>query len=229
MLARTRVGMSECRAIRAEEANVVLIEDDGLFRDLLGHAMRERVRPRSFSVFDNGAAGLAHCLETPPDLLMVDLRLPGMDGRDVVRRLRAVHAQIRYLVLTGHVTNALPAELIALGVAGFVDKSATLDQVQRAIERVLGGGLYFSANVTPQPAAFVGRAAADAGLDPAVLSEREREIVRLVAAGLYSKEIADRLGLSPRTVEKERVAIMQKLEVGDLAGLIRWSVRHGLA
>ncbi len=223
--------MSESRAITPGEADVVLIEDDGLFRDLLSHAVKEGVKPKRFAVFENGATGLAHCLASPPDLLIVDLRLPSLDGREVVRRLRPVAPKTRYLVLTGHVTNALPAELITLGVSGFVDKASTMDELRRAIGRVLEGGLYFSASVPPQPAWFAARPGGGAeavGVDPAVLSDRERQIVRLVASGLYSKEIAEQLGLSPRTVEKERVAIMQKLGVGDLPGLIRWSVRHGL-
>lgn len=223
--------MKEPKVIAASEADVVLIEDDGLFRDLLSHAVREGVKPRSFAVFDNGATGLTHCLTSPPDLLIVDLRLPSLDGREVVRRLRPVAPKTRYLVLTGHVTNALPAELITLGVSGFVDKASTMEELRRAIGRVLEGGLYFSASVPPQPAVFASRGAGPGdggGVDPAVLSDRERQIVRLVASGLYSKEIAEQLGLSPRTVEKERVAIMQKLGVGDLPGLIRWSVRHGI-
>jgi DNA-binding NarL/FixJ family response regulator len=193
----------------------------------LAQAIRERLQPREFAVFSDGPTGLAHCLATPPSLLMVDLRLPGLDGREVIRRLRAASVSTRFLVLTANVTAALPAELIGLGVAGFLDKASNLDHVQRAIERVLKGGLYFSANVTPSVPPVV-KGSAEPAKDPAVLSDREREIVRLVATGLYSKEIADQLGLSPRTVEKERVQIMQKLGVGDLAGLIRWSVRQGL-
>ena len=219
--------MPAAHPIPAHQAHVVLIEDDGMFREMLAHALRERFRPREFAVFADGPAGLAYCLATPPDLLVLDLRLPGMDGRDVIRRLRAKHTGIRYLVLTGNLTGTLPAELIALGVAGFIDKATTLDHAERAIERVLGGGLYFSANVSPAASPLASQPA-ESDKDPAVLSTREREIVRLVATGFYSKEIGAKLGLSPRTVEKERLQIMEKLGVRDLAGLIRWSVRHGL-
>jgi len=204
----------------------VLIEDDGLLCDLLARAIAARFAPRTLRTFGDGATGLAHCLAEAPDLLITDLRLPGVDGREVIRRLRARHPGTRCVVLTSAVVPALPAELLALGVAGFVDKSSPLENVEGAIERVLAGGLYFSAQVSPTSAAAPPPVAAGPG--PAVLTEREREIARLVAGGLISKEIADRLGLSPRTVEKERGLIMEKIGVRDLSGFIRWCVRNGL-
>jgi len=204
----------------------VLIEDDVLLCDLLARAIRARFAPRSLRTFGDGAAGLAHCLAAAPDLLITDLRLPGMEGREIIRRLHARHPGTRLMVLTSTVTPALPAELLALGVAGFIDKASPSDQVERAIERVLAGGLYFSAHVSPSPVADV-RPMAE-GPAPGVLTVREREVARLVAGGLISKEIAERLGLSPRTVEKERGQIMEKIGVRDLSGFIRWCVRHGL-
>ncbi len=211
----------------APAGNFVLIEDDTLLRELLARVIVQRFAPRSLQVFGDGTSGLNHCLASPPDLLITDLRLPGTEGRDIIRRLQAKHAGTRFVVLTSQVSPALPAELIALGVAGFIDKTSPLEHTERAIERVLAGGLYFSANVSPSPAPRIG-AADGHGPPPGVLGEREREIARLVASGLFSKEIGDKLGLSPRTVEKERVLIMEKLGVRDLPGLIRWCVRNGL-
>lgn len=211
----------------APAGNFVLIEDDTLLRELLARVITQRFAPRSLQVFGDGTAGLVHCLASPPELLITDLRLPGTEGRDIIRRLRARSVTTRFVVLTSQVSPTLPAELIALGVAGFIDKTSPLEHTERAIERVLAGGLYFSANVSPSPAPHIG-AADGHGPPPGVLGEREREIARLVASGLFSKEIGDKLKLSPRTVEKERVLIMEKLGVRDLPGLIRWCVRNGL-
>lgn len=205
----------------------VLVEDDTLLRELLARVIAQRFAPRELRTFADGATGLAHCLATPPELLITDLRLPGIDGRDIIRRLRARQVATRYVVLTSHVSPALPAELIALGVAGFIDKTSPLEHTERAIERVLAGGLYFSANVSPAPTPHLGSTEGQ-GPAPGILTEREREVVRLVASGLFSKEIGEQLQISPRTVEKERVQIMEKLGVRDLPGLIRWCVRNGL-
>ncbi len=204
----------------------VLIEDDGLLCDLLARAITARFAPRTLRTFGDGTAGLAHCLAAAPDLLITDLRLPGLDGREIIRRVRARHAGTRCVVLTSAVTPTLPAELLALGVGGFIDKASPSEHVERAIERVLAGGLYFSAQMNPAPA--VAKAMVAEGPRPAVLTEREREVARLVAGGLISKEIAERLGLSARTVEKERGQIMEKIGVSDLSGFIRWCVRNGL-
>lgn len=194
--------------------------------DLLAQVIKQRFSPRSLMTFSDGTAGLKHCVATPPDLLITDLRLPGVEGLAIIRQVRARHPATRCVVLTGAITSGLPAELLSLGVAGFIDKASPLEHVERAIERVLAGGMYFSTQVAPSPVVEPRPVAPGPG--PAVLTPREREIVRLVAGGLISKEIGERLGLSPRTVEKERGEIMEKIGVRDLSGLIRWSVRHGL-
>lgn len=207
--------------------HMVLVEDDGLLCDLLAKAIVARFAPRTLRTFRDGTAALEQCLANPPDVLVADLRLPGVDGREIIRRVRARHPGTRCIVLTSAVTAALPAELLTLGVSGFVDKDSPADHLERAIERVLAGGMYFSSQMSPAAVATVPAAAE--GPSPTVLTEREREIARLVAGGLISKEIAERLGLSPRTVEKLRGEIMEKVGVRDSSGLIRWCVRNGLA
>jgi DNA-binding NarL/FixJ family response regulator len=159
--------------------------------------------------------------------LLADLLLPGLDGRELIRRLRARHPQTRCIVVTSSTSPTLPAELLGLGVSGFIDKASPIDHLERAVQRVLAGGMFFSTQVTPGPAEEP--RSAPTGPTPEVLTEREREVARLVAGGLISKEIADRLGLSPRTVEKDRAIIMEKIGVRDLTGFIRWCVRNRLA
>src|SRR5262245_23363061 len=129
--------------LHASACRFVLMEDEALLRDLLADTLRQRFQPQSLHAFPNGREGLKHCREHPVDLLLVDLRLGDLDGRDVVRQLRAAGRKMRTIVLTGQVDATLPAELVALGVAGFIDKAAALDHVVSAVERVLAGGMYF--------------------------------------------------------------------------------------
>src|SRR5262249_47616693 len=156
----------------------------------------------------------------PVELLLTDLHLPDLDGRQIIRQVRARDRQTRVVVLTGQIDTNLPAELVALGVAGFVDKAAPLEHAVHAVERVLGGGMYFFAGVMPAVSGLAARNAGGAGT--AALSPRERDVARLVAGGLSSKEIAQRLELSTRTVENYRANLMQKIGVRDTAGLVRW-------
>jgi DNA-binding NarL/FixJ family response regulator len=216
----------------------VIIDDEAVFRQMLSSAL-SRVRGLVVSgAFKDGKSGLDFCLKDPPGLLIVDLYLPGMHGLEVVREVRAKLPNTRILVLTGHPDGDLPARLIAQGVHGFVDKSAPLNYVLQAIESVVAGGMFFAAHIPPK--ATMG--ASQPKVEPSVktgppttsvdavqtLSARELEVARLVAEGYSSKEIADRLDLSVRTVEKHRANIMDKINVKEVASLVRWCVQAGL-
>jgi DNA-binding NarL/FixJ family response regulator len=224
-------------AIRA-----VIIEDETVFRHMLSVALN---RVRGLTVageFGDGKAGLDYCLREKPGMLVVDLFLPGMHGLEVVREVRAKLPGTRILVLTGHPDGDLPARLIAQGVHGFVDKSEPLSYVLQAVETVMTGGMFFATNVPPRSQANAGSLASMPHTPPSTkpgpaapsleavqaLSAREIEVVRLVAEGFSSKEVAVRLDLSVRTVEKHRANIMEKIGVREVASLVRWCVQAGL-
>lgn len=205
----------------------VLVDDTATFRGLLKESLQRRFQPRTLRDFGQGQDALAACLESPPDLLIADLYLRDMDGRDIVRRLRERGLDTRVVMLTAHPEAQLPAELVALGVAGFVDKNSPLEQIDRAVQCVLEGGMFFSATVPP-PVPSLTHEPALPRLGADALSEREREVVRLVARGLVSKEVGAQLGLSTRTVEKHRARILAKLGLHDIPTLVRWCLRNGL-
>lgn len=211
----------------APHRSFVLIDDTATLRELLKDALTRRFTPCEVRDFEDGKDGLKSCLERAPDLLIVDLYLRDTDGRDVIRELRRQGLQLKIIVLTAHPDAGLPAELVGLGVAGFVDKNSPLDQIERAVQRVLEGGMFFSAAVPP-PVPAVGSEPDLPRIGAEVLSEREKEVVRLVARGFLSKEVADKLGLSTRTVEKHRSRILAKLGLRDVPSLVRWCLRNGL-
>jgi DNA-binding NarL/FixJ family response regulator len=193
------------------------------------------------AAFDSGKEGLEYCLRTKPDLLAVDLFLPDLHGLEIVREVRARLPATRILVLTGHPDGDLPARLVAQGVHGFVDKAAPLSYIMQAMESLMEGGMFFATHVppkgaTPSAQAALPKVAAGVRSDPEafsleavkVPSAREIEVARLVAEGFSSKELAARLGLSVRTVEKHRANIMEKVGVHEVASLVRWCVQTGL-
>lgn len=212
--------------LQASASNFVVIEDEALLRDLIASMLKLKFQPASLHAFATGREGVAHCLSQPVDVLIVDLGLPDIDGREIIRQVR--ERKLRIIVLTGQVDGTLPAELVALGVAGFVDKTAPLEHAVRAVERVLAGGMYFFAGVMPNASGLAMRSLPSNSASPALLSSRERDVARLVAGGLSSKEVAQRLNLSPRTVENYRANLMQKIGVRDTAGLVRWCLENGL-
>lgn len=206
----------------------VLVDDTATFRGLLRDALQRRFQPQSLLDFGDGREALAACLAAPPDLLIADLYLRDMDGRDLVRTLRQRGIGTRVVMLTAHPEAQLPAELLSLGVAGFVDKNSPLEQIDRAVQCVLDGGMFFSATVPPPVPSSMASEPSLPRLGAEVLSDREQEVVRLVARGLVSKEVALQLGLSTRTVEKHRARILAKLGLHDVPTLVRWCLRNGL-
>ncbi len=223
---------SFCRHLVMPTKTVVLIEDETIVRQMLRLAVEKSTGLKVVAEFGDGREGLEYCLKQPPDMVICDLSLPGMHGFDVIRCIREKQQEPRILILTSRIDANLPVQSAALGVQGYVDKTKPLPVLLEAVKEVAGGGIYFAAKVNaPEPIKQPEQGIAlhlpvIAGADP--LSPREIEVAKLVAEGFASKEIADKLVLSVRTVEKHRANIMDKTGVRDVASLTRYCIHYGL-
>jgi DNA-binding NarL/FixJ family response regulator len=204
----------------------VVIEDETMFRQLVLSTLRRARDLNVIGTFELGKPALRFCLKERPDLLVVDLVLPDINGMEIVRQLRRVAPEMIILIITAHPSDQLPAELVAIGVNGYVDKTEPIEYVLKAIETVRHGGMFFASHVRARSGGGV-RSVGKLAAHP--LTKREEEVARLVAGGKMSKEIAARLKVSLRTVEKHRENIMQKVGVHKVASLTRWCVEAGLA
>lgn len=205
----------------------VLIEDETMFRQLILLTLGKVKDLQVVGEFGLGKPGLEFCLREKPDLLVVDLMLPDINGIEIAREVRRAVPEMKILVITAHPSERLPADLMLLGVNGYVDKTEPIEYVLSAVETVRNGGMFFASRVRAKG----GSAASLAAPRPPLqipLTEREQEIARLVAAGQMSKEIAAKLNLSVRTVEKHRANIMEKVGVREVASLTRWCIQAGL-
>lgn len=204
----------------------VIIEDELMFRQLLRSTLAKTKNLEVIGEFERGQAGLDFCLKKKPELLIVDLVLPDKHGLEIAAEVRHAVPEMLVLVLTAHPTERLPADLLALGVSGYVDKREPIGYVLNAIETICRGGMYFATHVgakrIPPAAPLDRRPVAE------VLTPREQQVARLVAAGQASKEIGRTLELGTRTVEKHRENIMKKVGVHEVASLTRWCVQAGL-
>lgn len=203
----------------------VLIEDETMFRQLILLTLGKVKGLSVIGEFGLGKPGLQFCLKEKPDMLVVDLMLPDLNGLEIAREVRRLLPDTRILVITAHPSERLPAELMALGVNGYVDKTEPIEYVLSAVETVRGGGMFFASKIRAKGG---GSMAALRKPIEVPLTERELEIARLVAAGRMSKEIAAQLNLSVRTVEKHRANIMEKIGVREVASLTRWCIQAGL-
>jgi DNA-binding NarL/FixJ family response regulator len=208
--------------------NVVLVEDETMVRHMLRATVQKAGGLTVVAEFGDGREALEYCLRHKPAMVICDLNLPGMHGLEVIRGLREKLPDIRILVLTGSTDGELPGRFISLGVQGYVDKTKPLNYLVQAVQEVAAGGLYFAAKtkIVPGKTPPASPPPVLPGADP--LSPREIEVAQLVASGQSSKEIAAKLDLSVRTVEKHRANIMDKIGVRDVASLTRYSIQHGL-
>jgi DNA-binding NarL/FixJ family response regulator len=157
-----------------------------------------------------------------PDVVMTDISMPGMDGITAISQIHNTHPNVRLLVLSMYDTVDFVKRAVASGACGYLMKDAPPFELEQAVRSVMATGSYFSPAIAQrllQPS------------EPTVddeLTQRQIEILRLIAQGRASKEIAFELGLSPKTVDVHRARIMERLHLNDIASLTLYAVRKGL-
>jgi two-component system response regulator NreC len=163
-----------------------------------------------------------------PDLIILDISMPGMSGLSAIPRLREVAPQARVLVLTVHDDEAYFFQALQAGAAGYVLKGASRNELLAALRLVTHGGVPIPHRLAPRLLSDYWDRVQN-GVAPSYqqLSSREREVLRLVAQGRTNKEIAERLSLSLRTVERHRSSIMNKIGLQNRAELVAYAVRQG--
>jgi two-component system response regulator NreC len=161
-----------------------------------------------------------------PDVILLDVVMPGGSGLDAIPEIRSAAPKARILALSMQDDPSYVREAFAAGASGYVLKEAADDELLAAIREVAEGGRYVDPQLGARLAAADGAAAAEASADP--LSEREREVLRLLALGHTNQEIAKMLYLSVRTAETHRARIMQKLGLATRAELVRHAIDRGL-
>lgn len=169
----------------------------------------------------NGAELLELLATILPDVVITDISMPGIDGLEALREIRARHPQVRVIVLSMHESPDMIKRAIAAGAAAYLRKDAMQSELLAALQSVTITGSYISAGVA--------KALMAPGNDcEELLTERQTEIVKLLAQGHTSREIGLALGLSPKTVESHRARIMDRLGVRDVAAVTMYAVRKGL-
>jgi two-component system response regulator NreC len=161
-----------------------------------------------------------------PDVLLCDVVLPGPSGIDIARQVREVSPETKVVMLSMQDDPAYVREAFAAGASGYVLKEAADSELVRAVTEIAAGGRYVHPELGARLAFAEAQARAEADADP--LSEREREVLRLLALGHTNQEIARMLYISVRTAETHRAHIMQKLRLETRAELVRYALDHGL-
>ncbi len=203
----------------------VLIVDD---HPLIRQGMRSLLEKHGFTVVGEGVDGreatqLAQELE--PDVAVLDLAMPLLNGLDAAREITRTSRRTKTILVTIHTADQYVLEALKAGVRGYVLKSQATAELVQAIQEVMHGGRYLSPGISE---AVVQAYLAKTDLPSDPLTPREREVLQLIAEGKTTKDIAGLLGVSIKTVESHRVRIMEKLDIRQTAGLVRYAIRRGL-
>ena len=204
--------------------HILIVDDHAIVRTGIRRLLKDRGATEILEAA-SGEDALQTVQETQLDLVVLDLNLPSLGGLELLKRLMRVKADLAILVFSQHAEAIYAAKALEAGARGFVSKNAAPEELLEAMEIILAGGTAVEKSIQQELA--VREVMQDAYLKP--LSERDLEILRLLAAGNSMSEIADKLGVAYKTVANTMGRIKEKLGAGQTADLIRIAVGRGLA
>ncbi len=210
---------------------VLIAEDHTLVREGLRIMLQNEADLEVVGEAHDGRKAVTMALELNPDVVLMDIAMPKLNGLEATRQLMKAAPGIRIVILSAHCDDAYVKNAVDSGAAGFLLKQDTTYDVCRAIREVHAGGIYYSASIAkrfirinPQVHDRSGKISRKASL----LTSREMEVLQLIAEGKANKESAAELGISIKTVEKHRGQLMNKLDIHDTAGLTRYAIEAGI-
>jgi DNA-binding NarL/FixJ family response regulator len=207
--------------------SVLLADDLTLVREGLAALCEAQPHLRVVAQCSDGAAALRMIRSQQPDIAVLDMNLPDLFTLEIVRKIREANLPTRIVVLSTRRDRKTVVEALRCGVNAFLLKSGPSNQLLEAFAQVLDGGIYISPSLDLEKIFSPSqRAAADDPLES--LSAREYQVFTLLIEGIRAKEIAARLELSPKTVDTYRASLMRKLDIHDVAGLVKFAIQRDL-
>lgn len=207
-----------------EKFAILLADDHTLFMDGVEKIINDIPHYFICDKAKNGKEVLLKLNTHKPDIILMDIDMPVMTGLEALHEIRMRYPEQKVIMLSMHNERRFIQEVMQIGAQGYLTKTAAKDEFELALSKVLRGESYFSADVTQS---LLQQHHTVAPSNEGELTDREKEIVVLVAQGLSTKEIGDRLFISPRTVETHRKNIMDKMQFQNMADMIRYAFRNG--
>jgi DNA-binding NarL/FixJ family response regulator len=208
---------------------VLLADDHQLLRQGMRSMLANNARFKVVGEAENGRSAVELSLQLVPDVVVMDISMPDLNGIDATRRIKQKCPGIQVLALSAHADRRFVAQMLAAGASGYLLKDCACDELCRAVSAVAKKQVYLSPAVTGDMVdVYLGRSAQSAGGGPGPLTSRQREVLQLVAEGLNTKRIAARLHVSVKTIETHRAQIMQKLDCQSVAELTKHAIRQGI-
>ena len=207
---------------------VLLADDHTLFREGVRSLLERAAGVEIVAEYGDGREALEGIERLRPDVALLDITMPGMNGLEVATRAMRASPGTRIVLLSMHANEAYVSQALRAGVSGYLLKDAAAAELELALRAVAQGNRYLSPAISKQVLEGIveGR---PLEADPlAGIPARQREILQLIAEGKHTKEIASILGVGVKTVETHRARLMDRLDIHDVAGLVRFAIRAGL-
>lgn len=206
---------------------ILIADDHGVLRAGLRALLNSQPGLEVIGEAADGPTALRQALELRPDIVLLDLSMPGLDGIQVTRQLKQACPEVRALILTGHEDESLLREAIHAGALGYIVKRAVETELLSAIHAIASGNLYVHPAMTRALLKDLSPALVPDESTAEPLTQREREVLRLLAQGHTNRQAADLLGVSVRTVESHRANLTSKLGLASRAELVRYAKERG--
>ena len=206
---------------------VLVVDDHAIVREGICALLARREDIQVVGEAADGNRAIDAVVRLDPDVVLMDIAMPGMNGLEATREIHARFPSTRILVLTQHENKEYILPLLHAGAAGYVTKDVRASELAEAIRSVFEKGGYLQPSITTAVVSAIAESP-DSRDEQTILTDREIQVVRLIAEGLINREIAERLGISVKTVDTHRGNIMEKLNVHNTAELIKYAIRKGI-
>ena len=206
---------------------VLLADDQQIMRQGLRALLESEKGFQVIGEAPDGRQAVKLACQLTPDVVVMDIGMPDLNGIEATRQILAKEPAVKVVALSMHAEKQFVAEMLAAGASGYLVKDCAFEQLIDAIRTVLAGRLYLIPAITGVVIEdYVQRVQKDSPINE--LTDREREVLQLLAEGTSTKQIASRLNMSVKTAETHRRNIMQKLDLHSVAELTKYAIRHGL-
>jgi DNA-binding NarL/FixJ family response regulator len=208
---------------------ILLADDHQIMRDGLRSLIEQQHGMEVVAEAENGRAAVKLTRKFRPDVIVMDINMPDLNGIDATRQIVAEFPGTKVIAFSMHTDHQFVVGALKAGVSGYLQKDSAFEELERAIRTVISNQTYLSPKIAGDVVGgYVEKLVADESAAPASLTDREREVAQLYAEGHTTKQIADCLNLSVKTVETHRRHIMEKLNVTSIAELTKFAIREGL-
>jgi DNA-binding NarL/FixJ family response regulator len=207
-------------------ASVVVVDDHDIIREGIKNILDGQLDYEIVGEAANGVDALESVARLKPDFLLLDITMPQKSGLDILEQVRRISPATKILIISVHKSDAYVLRALRAGVRGYLNKDSAADDLIHALKKISAGQVYLSAQVSCYLADRVTGKSGTQAQGTAVLTDREQDVLRLVAEGKTAKEIASTLFLSVRTVENYKNNLLKKLNLRKASDLIKYAIRH---